>query len=163
MKKPRLNFSTVLLQSLNELCCRLLRVLANWVNGLASFEVGYVSTETPPQLNPLGPQIIKGVHDSSCELGATITAIIPGKRVTRYASVPMRRAGSPPGTAGEPSRNHTDSRNVIGWLANGWKRNDATLKALCEEIDALVAKRGSAGAVSFHHAWAPWRRAQRAC
>jgi ribonuclease HI len=46
---------------------------------------------------------------------------------------------------------HTDSRNVVGWLAEGWKRNNATLAALCREIDSLIAKRSPAGAVSFHH------------
>jgi hypothetical protein len=67
MNEPRLNFSTVLLQSLHELCCRLLSVLVNRVYSIASFEVGYVSGETPPQFNPLGPQIIKSVHDCSSE------------------------------------------------------------------------------------------------
>jgi ribonuclease HI len=31
----------------------------------------------------------------------------------------------------------TDSRNVIGWLSQGWKRNDPTIAALSREIDTL--------------------------
>jgi ribonuclease HI len=46
---------------------------------------------------------------------------------------------------------HTDSRNVVGWLAEGWKRNNATLAALRREIDELAATRGPEGTVSFHH------------
>jgi ribonuclease HI len=52
---------------------------------------------------------------------------------------------------GERLEIHTDSRNVVGWLAEGWKRNNATLAALCREIDEVVAKRGTEGAVSFRH------------
>jgi ribonuclease HI len=35
----------------------------------------------------------------------------------------------------------TDSRNVIDWLAEGWKRNEPTIVSLCREIDALRAER----------------------
>jgi ribonuclease HI len=31
----------------------------------------------------------------------------------------------------------TDSKNVIGWLSQGWKRNDPTIAALSREIDTL--------------------------
>ncbi len=48
----------------------------------------------------------------------------------------------------------TDSKNVIGWLSQNWKRNDPTIAALCAEIDTLCAGRGfaaddPAGGVSF--------------
>jgi ribonuclease HI len=32
----------------------------------------------------------------------------------------------------------TDSQNVIGWLAKGWKRNKSEIAALSSEIDALL-------------------------
>jgi ribonuclease HI len=35
----------------------------------------------------------------------------------------------------------TDSKNVIGWLSQGWKRKEATIAALCREIDPLLALR----------------------
>lgn len=31
----------------------------------------------------------------------------------------------------------TDSRNVVGWLQEGWRRKDATVRALAEAIDRL--------------------------
>lgn len=46
----------------------------------------------------------------------------------------------------------TDSRNVIGWLAGGWKRNQPAIAALCAEIDATrdgLAAQG--GSVVFRH------------
>jgi ribonuclease HI len=47
----------------------------------------------------------------------------------------------------------TDSQNVVGWLAGGWKHNDPTIAALCSEIDGLRAERTAeqGGAVSFRH------------
>ena len=50
----------------------------------------------------------------------------------------------------------TDSKNVIGWLSQGWKRNDPTIAALCAEIDTLRAGRGfdvnaTDGGVQFSH------------
>jgi ribonuclease HI len=47
----------------------------------------------------------------------------------------------------------TDSKNVIGWLSQGWKRNDPAIAKLCGEIDALRLERAKAegGAVTFHH------------
>jgi len=45
----------------------------------------------------------------------------------------------------------TDSNLVIGWLSKNFKRNDPTIRKLCAEIDALMAQRGPAGAVSFRH------------
>ena len=33
----------------------------------------------------------------------------------------------------------TDSKLVIGWLSEGFKRNDPTIAALCAEIDTLRA------------------------
>lgn len=32
----------------------------------------------------------------------------------------------------------TDSRNAVGWLADGWKRNVADIRVLCQEIEAVV-------------------------
>jgi ribonuclease HI len=50
----------------------------------------------------------------------------------------------------------TDSKNVIGWLSQGWKRKEPTIAALCAEIDTLRAGRGFAagdpnGGVRFQH------------
>jgi ribonuclease HI len=47
----------------------------------------------------------------------------------------------------------TDSQNVVGWLAGGWKHNDPTIAALCREVDGLRAQRTveQGGAVSFRH------------
>jgi ribonuclease HI len=47
----------------------------------------------------------------------------------------------------------TDSLNVIGWLSRGWKRNNAGIAAVCQEIDALRAERTAAGGgtVNFRH------------
>jgi ribonuclease HI len=39
----------------------------------------------------------------------------------------------------------TDSKNVIGWLSEGWKRKEPTIAALCAEIDRLRADRAFAG------------------
>lgn len=45
----------------------------------------------------------------------------------------------------------TDSKNVIGWLSQGWKRNNPEVAALCKEIDALLVQRKAAkgGVVRF--------------
>ena len=32
----------------------------------------------------------------------------------------------------------TDSRNVIGWLSQGWKRKNPQIRALCDEIEAAI-------------------------
>ena len=46
----------------------------------------------------------------------------------------------------------TDSLNVIGWLSQGWKRNEPTNAALCREIDALiVAHKETGGKITFRH------------
>jgi ribonuclease HI len=47
----------------------------------------------------------------------------------------------------------TDSKNVIGWLAGGWKRKNADIAALCQEIDGLRAERAeeNGGEVIFEH------------
>jgi ribonuclease HI len=47
----------------------------------------------------------------------------------------------------------TDSKNVIGWLSGGWKRNDSKISSLCKEIDDLRARRTLAhgGAVTFRY------------
>ena len=47
----------------------------------------------------------------------------------------------------------TDSKNVIGWLDQGFKRNNPAVAALCREIDDLRATRASAngGAITFRH------------
>jgi ribonuclease HI len=47
----------------------------------------------------------------------------------------------------------TDSKNVVGWLAEGWKRNNAIVAAMCREIDELRAERATAGGgrVTFRH------------
>jgi ribonuclease HI len=48
----------------------------------------------------------------------------------------------------------TDSKLVIGWLSQGFKRNEPSIAALCAEIDTLRAGRGFAlddptGGVAF--------------
>jgi ribonuclease HI len=50
----------------------------------------------------------------------------------------------------------TDSKNVIGWLSQGWKRNDPTIAALSREIDTLRDGRVSAvgdpdGGIRYSH------------
>jgi hypothetical protein len=70
MSEPRFHFGTVLLESLHEFCRRLLRVLADRAYSITSLKVGDVATEISPQLNPLGPQVIKGVHSHSYKLVA---------------------------------------------------------------------------------------------
>ncbi len=47
----------------------------------------------------------------------------------------------------------TDSRNVVGWLTGGFKRNHPAVAALCREIDAMRAEREvvQGGTVSFQH------------
>jgi ribonuclease HI len=50
----------------------------------------------------------------------------------------------------------TDSKLVVGWLCQGWKRKEPKNAALCAEIDALRALRASvgsdeAGNVTFTH------------
>ena len=50
----------------------------------------------------------------------------------------------------------TDSKNVIGWLSQGWKRKEPTIAALCAEIDTLRTGRGfdvgdPDGGVQFSH------------
>jgi ribonuclease HI len=49
----------------------------------------------------------------------------------------------------------TDSKNVIGWLSQGWKRNHPAIAALCAEIDQLRSGRSVPGAqdggVRFRH------------
>lgn len=47
----------------------------------------------------------------------------------------------------------TDSKNVIGWLSEGWKRNNPGIATLCQEIDAHRAARATAngGPVRFKH------------
>jgi ribonuclease HI len=35
----------------------------------------------------------------------------------------------------------TDSELVIGWLAHGWRRNNAAIRALLDDADALIADR----------------------
>jgi hypothetical protein len=68
ISEPRFHFGTVSLESLHEFCRRLLRVLADRAYSITSFKVGYVATEISPHLNPLGPQVIKGVHGHSYKL-----------------------------------------------------------------------------------------------
>ena len=33
---------------------------------------------------------------------------------------------------------HTDSQLIIGWLSQGWKRNEPTIRELCASIDSLI-------------------------
>jgi ribonuclease HI len=44
--------------------------------------------------------------------------------------------------AGARVRLHTDSQNAIGWLAQGWKRKDPKVAALCVQIDQTVLSKG---------------------
>jgi ribonuclease HI len=44
--------------------------------------------------------------------------------------------------AGARVRLHTDSQNAIGWLAQGWKRKDPKVAALCAQIDQTVLSKG---------------------
>jgi len=37
---------------------------------------------------------------------------------------------------------YTDSQNVVGWLAGGWKRKNSQVRELCATIDLLVASAG---------------------
>ncbi|MCI0617994.1 ribonuclease HI [bacterium] len=37
---------------------------------------------------------------------------------------------------------HTDSQLVIGWLQNGWKRNDSDCAVLLAEIENLISEKG---------------------
>jgi ribonuclease HI len=43
----------------------------------------------------------------------------------------------------------TDSKNAIGWLSLGWKRNKPEIVALCRDVEALTARRS--GNVSYKH------------
>jgi ribonuclease HI len=47
----------------------------------------------------------------------------------------------------------TDSKNVIGWLAQAWKRREPTIAKLAGEIDAATAQRAASGGgkVTFSH------------
>jgi hypothetical protein len=38
----------------------------------------------------------------------------------------------------------TDSKNVVGWLAEGWKRKQPIVVAMCQEVDELLAERATA-------------------
>lgn len=42
---------------------------------------------------------------------------------------------------GEVVEVQTDSANVIGWLARGWRRNNAALRPLLDEADVLTSRR----------------------
>lgn len=42
----------------------------------------------------------------------------------------------------------TDSKKAIGWLTDGWKRNDQDIATLCAQIDELLGQ--SAAAVNQH-------------
>jgi len=35
-----------------------------------------------------------------------------------------------------------------GWVANGWKRKNVTLAAICRDIEGLAAQRGGKGRLS---------------
>ena len=59
MNKPALYIRTVSLQLNQELCGRLVRVLADRMNFVAGLQVGYVFPQAFPYGDPLGPQIIK--------------------------------------------------------------------------------------------------------
>jgi ribonuclease HI len=32
----------------------------------------------------------------------------------------------------------TDSANVIGWISQGWKRKEPSIRAICQEIDSII-------------------------
>src|ERR1700722_14405122 len=68
MNEPALYPRTVLLQPNQELCRRLVRVLADRMNFVAGFKVGYVFPQAFPYGDPLGPQIIKYIHVCCCML-----------------------------------------------------------------------------------------------
>lgn len=36
----------------------------------------------------------------------------------------------------------TDSRNVVGWLSEGWKRKNPVIAALCREIEDVTRQKG---------------------
>ena len=36
----------------------------------------------------------------------------------------------------------TDSKSAIGWLTGEWKRKDANIRAICTEIDRVIAEGG---------------------
>ena len=37
---------------------------------------------------------------------------------------------------------YTDSRNVVGWLQDGWRRNNLLIRQICATIDLLIAAAG---------------------
>jgi len=37
---------------------------------------------------------------------------------------------------------YTDSRNAVGWLAEGWRRKVSQIREICHAIDLLVASVG---------------------
>lgn len=37
---------------------------------------------------------------------------------------------------------YTDSKNAIGWLSGGWKRNNPNIKGLCESIEKITRQKG---------------------
>jgi ribonuclease HI len=43
----------------------------------------------------------------------------------------------------------TDSRNAVGWLAEGWKRNKPVIATLCRDIESLKSKRS--GKITYKH------------
>jgi ribonuclease HI len=47
----------------------------------------------------------------------------------------------------------TDSKNVVGWLSDGWRRKNPDIAKLCGEIDGLSAERAATGGgpVNFRH------------
>jgi ribonuclease HI len=78
-------------------------------------------------LHPDGSEeLLSGSVDHATSNRMEIVAVIEGlKRVP----------------AGEAVEVQTDSANVIGWLAEGWRRNNVVLRPLLEAADALVATR----------------------
>lgn len=60
--KPGLYFGAVLPQAYQEFLCSPVRVLADWVYFVASLEESYVAAQALPNLDPVGPEIIKSVR-----------------------------------------------------------------------------------------------------
>src|SRR4051794_4950237 len=63
--KPGLNLCAVSFEPDQELCRRLVRILPDWVDRVACFQVNDVSTQAPPDLYPFRPKVVESVHNAA--------------------------------------------------------------------------------------------------
>jgi ribonuclease HI len=94
-----------------------------------------------------GPSVFSRKGEIVKEFSGGVAAATTNNRM-ELTAVPEAVGQAPKGNRLEI---HTRSKLVVGWLSEGWKRKEPTVKSLCAEIDALMAQRGPAGAVSFRH------------